>query len=239
MRTLQPKKLEETHIIEHGRFKDAPWYALAQQSKIVIGGAGGIGSWLTLLLARTGIKCYVFDDDTLEQHNLAGQLYSIKHVTMPKVHALKELLNDYAPASSIMPLKFKVDEKTKVGLMAASAFDNMLARKYLFEAWVQANVYEGVIKEGAMFIDGRLEAESMMIFCVRNEEDIEKYKEELKLTDADIEEASCTFKQTSYGAAMIASHMTGFVINHLSNIATKRTSRKVPYQWEYFIPLNS
>ncbi len=40
---------------QHNRFKDAPWYA-KEDVNVLIGGAGGIGSWLTLFLSRANFK---------------------------------------------------------------------------------------------------------------------------------------------------------------------------------------
>ena len=63
---------------EHSsRFKDAPWFP-KEETNVIVGGAGGIGSWLTLLLSRAGFYPVVYDFDVLEGHNLAGQLYTQK-----------------------------------------------------------------------------------------------------------------------------------------------------------------
>lgn len=51
-----------------------------------------------------------------------------------------------------------------------------------------------------IFIDGRLTAEQMQIFCVTPKY-ISKYKEHL-FDDSEVEDAPCTMKQTSHSAAM-------------------------------------
>lgn len=61
--------------IHSSRFKDAPWFP-KEETNVVIGGAGGIGSWLSLLISRAGFFPIVYDFDILEEHNLAGQLYT-------------------------------------------------------------------------------------------------------------------------------------------------------------------
>ncbi len=71
------------------RFKDAPWFP-KEDVHTVVGGAGGIGSWLTLLLSRAGFKPIVFDFDTLEEHNLGGQFFSKRQIGKTKVEALEE-----------------------------------------------------------------------------------------------------------------------------------------------------
>lgn len=56
------------------RFSDAPWYIPGLP--ILVGGAGAIGSWLTLYLARQDAKLYVYDFDTIDLTNMGGQLYN-------------------------------------------------------------------------------------------------------------------------------------------------------------------
>ena len=41
----------------------------------VVIGAGGIGSWLSILLSRIGVQPMIIDYDTIENHNLGGQLF--------------------------------------------------------------------------------------------------------------------------------------------------------------------
>jgi tRNA A37 threonylcarbamoyladenosine dehydratase len=61
------------------RFKDAPWFLTETEKlstpSILIGGAGGIGSWTTLFLTRAGYPVCVVDFDTLEDVNLGGQFF--------------------------------------------------------------------------------------------------------------------------------------------------------------------
>ena len=50
---------------EHSsRFKDAPWFP-KEETNVIVGGAGGIGSWLTLMLSRAGFFPIVYDFDRL------------------------------------------------------------------------------------------------------------------------------------------------------------------------------
>ena len=52
----------------HNRFTDLEWYG--NTKTLLIGGAGGIGSWLSFFLGRIGHKLYIFDFDTVEPSNL-------------------------------------------------------------------------------------------------------------------------------------------------------------------------
>jgi tRNA A37 threonylcarbamoyladenosine dehydratase len=57
----------------YGRFKDTPWFDQLSNSRVIVFGAGGIGSWLSFFLARTGSDVVVVDMDTVEDHNLGLQ----------------------------------------------------------------------------------------------------------------------------------------------------------------------
>ena len=54
-------------------------------------GAGGVGSWTALLLAKMGCQdITVYDMDEVEDHNVASQFYSEDQLGMNKLDALKE-----------------------------------------------------------------------------------------------------------------------------------------------------
>ena len=235
---------------EHSsRFKDAPWFP-KEETNVIVGGAGGIGSWLTLLLSRAGFYPVVYDFDVLEGHNLAGQLYAQKDAEIGalKVDALKGLCKHFADTDiTVMAEKYTKDSMSHNYVF--SAFDNMQARKDMFAAWKEYvkewEDFKGIADAAhipnislsePIFIDGRLTAEQMQIFCVTPDK-IEEYEKHL-FDDTEVQDAPCTMKQTSHSAAMIASHMVGFFTNHYANNITKEKDRNIPFCWEYFIPIN-
>lgn len=230
--------------IHSSRFKDAPWFP-QEETNVVVGGAGGIGSWLTLMLSRAGYFPIVYDFDRLEEHNLAGQLYeqTDAKAMVPKVDALKGLCKNFADTDiTVMNEKYTRDSMSHHYVF--SAFDNMQARKDMFGAWcdyvkeweIECQDNPGMDQHVPIFIDGRLTAEQLTIFCVTPDE-IKAYKEHL-FDDSEIEDAPCTMKQTSHSAAMIASHMVGFFTNHFTNNMVGEKDRNIPFMWEYFIPIN-
>jgi len=218
------------------RFKDAPWFVenKSDRATCLIGGAGGIGSWLALFLARAGFHPFVFDDDLVEVHNVGGQLYSLKDIGKRKVEALDEILRRQADTTMAYRGE-RYTSNSMTHIYAFAAFDNMQARKDMFGNWYKEYVVENP-NPNALFIDGRLLMEQMQIFCVTPETAL-RYKNEL-FDDSEVEDAACTMKQTSHSAAMIASLMTGFFTNHMANKLENMTTREVPYFQEYYIPLN-
>ena len=235
--------------VHSSRFKDAPWFP-KEETNVIVGGAGGIGSWLTLMLSRAGFYPIVYDFDRLEGHNLAGQLYTKEDAEIGalKVDALKGLCKQFAD-TDITVMAEKYTKESMSHHYVFSAFDNMQARKDMFADWKEyvqdikdlkelASKGEAIYQDEGepIFIDGRLTAEQMQIFCVTPAR-IEEYEKHL-FDDSEVEDAPCTMKQTSHSAAMIASHMVGFFTNHMTNNAVKDKDRTVPFFWEYFIPIN-
>ena len=61
--------------------------------KVVIIGAGGIGSWIAYFFARLGVKeLVVADPDIVELHNLNRTPFNLEHINRPKVEALEEII---------------------------------------------------------------------------------------------------------------------------------------------------
>ena len=155
------------------RFKDAEWF-LESKATVLVGGAGGIGSWVCFLLARAGFKIYVCDFDMIEAHNLGGQLYSKVDIGKYKVDALAKIIEDFCD-ETISKSYNKIDENSMTAPLVISAFDNMKARLDMFNSWQK--VYGNNPK--AIFIDGRLLAEQLYIYCITggtDEESIERQK---------------------------------------------------------------
>lgn len=231
------------------RFSEAPWFLNTPgELDCIIGGAGGIGSWLSLLLARVGIYIYIYDFDNLETHNLGGQLLGKHYIGRTKMDALRNVIDNFSDSPYFEGFESHFNEESMSSVIMFSAFDNMAARKLMFSKWkkhceelfTHGNSNEIKQANSGIFIDGRLSAEQMQIFCVRftDKKSIEEYESIHLFDDSEVEDLSCTFKQTSHAAAMIASHMVGFFTNHLTNIKAGEEDREVPFMWEYFIPLN-
>lgn len=218
------------------RFKDAPWFSGAGEDILVIvGGAGGIGSWLSLLLTRASFVPVVYDFDLYEVHNMGGQLCRHTDVGKPKVEAIRQTIMDYCDKKEIHIYNEAYIESTMTNIYVFSGFDNMKARYNMYHKWKE----HYASNPAAIFIDGRLTAEQLQIFCIVGGDtaNMEKYEKEHLFLDEDVAPIACTFKQTSHAAAMIASHMVGFFTNHITNVNVGK-SRSVPFFWEYLIPID-
>lgn len=218
------------------RFKGFPWFEAIQNENVYIGGAGGIGSWLSFFLARSGVQSIIiFDDDQIESHNTSGQMFKHSQIGLNKVKAVTDNIYEFT-GKFITSYAEKINENTALGRYFFSAFDNMEARKNAFNSWL---INRSSFNSG-IFIDGRLLGEQLQIFCIKRNDSlaIEEYQREHLFDDSEVEEASCTTKQTTHSAAMIATHMTAFFTNHLNNIVEGEENREVPFYYEYLIPGN-
>lgn len=216
---------------QFNRFKDAPWFT-ERDEHVMVGGAGGIGSWLSFFLARAGFCPTVYDFDIIEEHNIGGQLFRMEDVGKKKVKALYDIIRSFCN-EEITTFSDRIDENSPTHYFMFSAFDNMKARKDLFEVWKRSIENCSVTP---IFIDGRLTMEQLQIFCITPDR-IEEYEREHLFDDSEVEDAPCTMKQTSHSAAMIATHMLAMFTNHITNIYERENVRDVPFYYEHFIPV--
>ncbi len=202
------------------RFKDAPWFAESYKEKILLAGVGGIGSNALYYLAKTiPASYYIFDNDTVESHNIGTQFFSIKDKGDLKVKALKNNINLFCGNSIfVQPFPFKI--KDDYMPISIAAFDNMEARKQLFDTWKRQESRE-------IFIDGRLSANVYQIFVVIKGR--EEWYEATLFDDTVVESAPCTFKQTAYVAGLIGARITHVVVNYLSNKYMNDDVFNLPY----------
>ena len=113
--------------VKYARFKDSTWFPFVEEFEIIIGGAGGTGSNVAYFLSRAGFNTLVYDFDTLEEVNMAGQHYPHAYINKPKVEALRNVIKDFCQ-KEINIINEAYDENSYVDYIMISCFDNMKAR---------------------------------------------------------------------------------------------------------------
>lgn len=229
--------------IENSRFKDLPWAEQATKTYALVVGAGGIGSWTSLFLARAGITIHCYDHDILEEHNLGGQFFMHEDIGLNKCSALQQAIYSACGSTklfdySAIPFSEHIYTMAMYDIII-SAVDNMSARKQIFDAWRNRFVEDNNPERKSLLIDGRLLAEQFQIYCVHNTdtEAIRKYHKTL-FDDDEIKDEPCTARQTSHVAGMIGSMITTFATNYLANQLSPMTaSRAVPFLTEFYGPI--
>lgn len=170
-----------------------------QKSNIIVMGAGSVGSFVTLNLAKLGFEnISVYDFDKVESVNIPNQFYRLSDVDKFKVEALQEIVKEFT-GTEIKIFNEKVDENTNLDIdlntIVILAFDNMEARKIVYD----------LIKEFPInLVDTRMGGTGFNIFSVNLSDDKEKEEFEKHL-NAEVTEAPCGEKAVIYTILSITS----------------------------------
>lgn len=226
--------MNQNSTTQQARFKDAPWFPKNDEI-CMVGGAGGIGSWLCYFLTKIGFRVNLYDFDTVEDHNLGGQLFMQEDIGILKVKAVEKVVKTFCD-TPISTFNERITNNSITHYYMFSAFDNMEARKAMFNVW-KKSWNDCPINYTPIFIDGRLEIEQLQIFCV-TPETANRYERDYLFSDSVVEDAPCTMKQSSHTAAMIGSLMTSYFTNHIANTYAGETIREVPFYYEFVVPMN-
>jgi hypothetical protein len=218
------------------RFSGAEWYNVIQSSSIIIAGCGGIGSNAALQLARLHPHAiWLYDDDRVERGNMSGQMFESRHVGRPKVDAVYEVLHDFTNCPIVRCIRKKWDADSSGNSIMIGGFDNMSARRTFFESWKNYMFETGCDKKECLFIDGRLNIDTLQVFCIQgnDERNIERYENEFLFSDAEAEETVCSLKQTTYMACMIGAVITNLFVNFMASTLDPVIPYDLPFFTEY------
>lgn len=228
-----PSIAEEAHD-ETARFSGAEWFNKIQEKVIIVGGAGGISSNTIFQLTRVHPKSlYIFDDDTVEEVNLAGQMFNNDSVGKKKVDAIANIVKDFCRYESVFAMPEKYTEDSFTADIMICGFDNMKARKVFFNNWCK-HVNEQKDKSNCLFIDARLSFDTLQVFTITGDDEFNKtrYEKEFLFSDEEADETICSLKQTTFMACMIASFIVNNVVNFCANELTPMI-KQLPFFIEY------
>lgn len=143
-------------------------------------GVGAVGSYIALTLAKLGLKTiYIWDFDTVEEHNITNQVYTHNDIGKLKTEALKEHLLASNPNMDVR-CRGKYEHQNLKGIIYLTV-DSMKLRKSILEELR----YNPFIK---LVIDGRIGLEKgQVITTVWNNQD--KIKNHIELSDFDDKES--------------------------------------------------
>lgn len=222
---------------QFNRFTAAPWFEKIRDSRIMVFGVGGVGSWLTMYLARTGASIIVVDMDTVDDVNLSGQLYGPNQIGKSKVDAIVEVVSSLNNEVNITPINIEVkdDEKSqwysylKLCDVVVTGFDSLPPRQLVYEKWKKAG------KADSLFLDMRMSMEQGNILTVNkgkvNEEEL--YESSFFSAEEAVQQP-CSAKATSHCGALIASLSTSIITNWFTD---KGDFRNVPRKLDFYLPI--
>lgn len=198
-----------------------PLEALGEPITII--GAGAVGSWTTLALAKMGFSnLTVWDFDQVDIVNLNSQLYRRKDIGTPKVLALKSIVEDFTD----IPIK-TVACPYEVGIfpgIVIAAVDSMAVRKRIWRNHREVSPFTRAI------IDPRMGAEIALCYVSfpMGGASITRYEKTLH-SDAEGVQEPCTRKATAYCAL----GMAALVATQVKNLVTKADA---PWSIQWAIP---
>lgn len=232
-----PKNSETLLISEETlRFNSAIWFDKTRKQDVTIAGLGGIGSYVVFMLSRLDVNTMtLYDPDKVERVNLSGQLYNSNQIGDYKVDAVANMIANYSNYYSFVAKHEKLDENSMISKVTICGFDNMKARKDAFRNWTNfvARLPEEERGE-CLFIDGRLAAEELQVFCIKGDDtDGERRYEPYLFSDSQAAPTVCSYKQTTFMANMIGSIIVNLFINFVANQCNPLIDRDLPFYTEY------
>lgn len=108
-----------------------------KKGKVAVAGLGGLGSNISVMLARIGVgQLLLVDFDIVEPSNLNRQSYNIGHLGMPKILALKKQIEEINPFIKVETRNTRVTEDNVSELfngydIICEAFDKPEAKSML------------------------------------------------------------------------------------------------------------
>lgn len=136
-------------------------------SKVLVIGAGGLGSPASLYLAASGIgEIILLDDDNVDLSNLQRQiLFETSDINRPKVDAAKDALEDLNPDISVKSISKRLTEELADGLfqqvdIVLDGSDN-IATRYL------SNDY--ALKYNKTLISGAVQGVEGQLMVIKND----------------------------------------------------------------------
>jgi molybdopterin/thiamine biosynthesis adenylyltransferase len=198
---------DHAESIYHRQLDLVPLDRLAR-ARVTVIGAGAVGSFAAFTLAKMGVGTItVYDDDTVEIHNIPNQPFSILDCGKPKVQALKDMIVHYHGVE-IDARAERYTDQPLAGIVIV-AVDSMDAR---LSIWEQVRYNAGI----ELFIDSRMGAEVGRVLTIRpaDPDDVKAYESTLH-TSQEALQARCTERAIIYTVLGIAGAICGAVKRHL------------------------
>lgn len=178
---------------------------------ITVIGAGAVGGWTTLSLAKMGFKYInVIDFDRVSVENMNSQYYGFSDIGQMKVDALRAKVLDMT-GTTITTSSEPYTQGIFKGIII-SAVDSMKVRRLIWENHGPTAFNTRVI------IDPRMGAESAALYVTKPFDSYDREAYEASLSDdSEAVQEACTAKATIYTANLLA----GLVCKAVKDILTR------------------
>jgi molybdopterin/thiamine biosynthesis adenylyltransferase len=175
-------------------------------ARVTVIGAGSVGSFLVLSLAKMGLaNITVYDHDKIEEHNLPNQFYRAEDVGEFKVEALADIVWKFAGVRlNVHPEKYQAQELKGIVIVAT---DSMDSRKAI---WLQVRRQPLV----DLLADIRVGGEVALIFAIKPTLDRAFYEDSL-YSSAEAFRAPCGQQAIIYTVLGTACYASSLLRKHL------------------------
>ena len=191
--------LRQQDVVNQSRLSKTP---------ITVIGAGAIGSFVALGLAKIGAeRLTVWDHDTVSDHNISNQWYGPADIGKRKVEALGELVMRMTGIEITgVPLRFDGRAASEITVCAVDSMD------------ARVDIWKQLKPRPQLYVDARMGAEVGNVFSVGPLADW--YDSEL-FPSSEAFRAPCTARSTMYCASGLAAYVTAQVANFVSDRPVK------------------
>lgn len=128
-------------------------YDKLKQGKVAVAGLGGLGSNISLMLARCGVgELHLIDFDEVDLSNVHRQAYYLRHVGKKKTEALAEMISQINPYVKLRLDDTRVTRECAAELfrgdeIICEAFDRAETKAMLMEEFLMSEKLRGAGKK--------------------------------------------------------------------------------------------
>lgn len=176
-----------------------------EKTRFVVIGAGAIGSFFIATASKMGARdITVYDDDSIEDHNIANQLYPIYLKGKQKVDAIEKVAFDYGEAKiKKVNARWNLDNCVDGDIIVA-AVDDMDVRKAIWDHYKT--------RPHALYLEGRMGAQVYRVFGIDpTNRPAQDYYETTLYPQSEATEDLCGEKSIIYTVLQIAAQMNSQV----------------------------
>lgn len=183
-------------------------------------GVGATGSNVALAAAKMGFTRFrIWDHDIVEAHNLPNQAYDLCHVGMPKVEALKEVLQRFNPEIKVEANQHfftAADHGDDLEGPMILTVDTMAARKEITNCF-EGNILIDTVMESRLGFDHG----TVNIIDCTDEKDIVEWNNSL-LDDSEVPEGPCGLRICTTMVGVVANFMVHQLCQKYSALKNNR-----------------
>lgn len=98
---------------ENGLYSRQRELSLYYPQNITVVGCGGIGSWVAIFAAMSGVgTIFLYDQDIMEESNRNRLPFCQGSINRPKVDVVADFIRGIRPGTTVIPIKSRLDETT-------------------------------------------------------------------------------------------------------------------------------